>query len=283
MVFRMHADLHVTGLAGTPRLCRTQFQGTMMKQQLIALAATGALLFTAGAAAADGYHSGSLKDDAPVAESCCSNGWGGLYIAGSVGWGFANVDYSHKVDGTTIGSFDDDFDGVTGTIAVGYDKVVSDGLLVGVFTDYTFGELDGTNSYTLPNSAVNTINLSYDNAWAVGARVGLIRDSILWYATAGYTHAELDTDVDELGDEDLDGYFLGAGFEKMLRDCWSLKVEYRFSDYGKTTLFDDVATGGGCTACRNKIDVDNEVHSIRVGLSYKFNAPRETAEYTPLK
>lgn len=257
-----------------------------MKRQLIALATTGAFLLAAGAAAADGtYHSGSLKDDAPVEESsCCNNGWGGLYIAGSVGWGFANTDYSHKATGYS-GGFDADNDGVTGTIAIGYDRVVRDGILVGVFTDYTFGELDGTSSYDIPSSPPpNTVGLSIDNAWAVGARVGLIRDSILWYATAGYTHARLDTDVEELGDEGLDGYFIGAGFEKMLRDCWSLKVEYRFSDYGKTTLFDDVVTGGGCgTACRNKIDTDNEVHSIRVGLSYKFNAPREQAEYTPLK
>lgn len=263
-----------------------------MKRQLIALATSGAFLLAAGAAAADGYHSGSIKDaPLPVEESCCTDGWGGVFIAGSIGWGFAGADYTHRADGDVIGGFDDDYDGVTGTIAIGYDKVVRDGLLLGVFTDFTFGELDGTSSYDTPSSPPpNAVSLSYDNIWALGGRIGLVRDSMLFYATAGYTHAEFDaspilgpSDPDvEFKDGNLDGYFIGAGFEKMLRDCWSLKVEYRYSDYGKSTLLNETLDEG-CTVCNNKIDVDNDIHSIRVGLSYRFNAPREQAEYVPLK
>lgn len=52
------------------------------------------------------------------------------------------------------------------------------------------------------------------------------------------------------------GFFVGGGVEQVLSRNVSLKFEYRFSDY------DDVTVAG--------TKFDNEVHSVRLGVNYKF-------------
>lgn len=97
-----------------------------------------------------------------------------------------------------------------GTIAIGYNTVWN-GIILGVFADYTFGELDAKVSIVgNPNKT-----LSYDHSWALGARVGLVEGTRLWYLAADYTGSEVKF---EQLDESLHGYFIGAGLEQELRD-----------------------------------------------------------------
>lgn len=231
-----------------------------------------------------GVHHAALADDLPGGTA----NWSGPYIAGSVGYGIATTDFSHTYQDTSI-SYDatstSDFssDGVTGTAAVGYDFQLQSGIVAGLFADYTFGELEGSGIRAYPDDPpLERFNLKYDDTWAIGARVGLLRAwSTLWYATAGYTETDVKlSDARGKLDDTLSGYFLGLGVEQNLRDNLFLKLEYRYANYGDETIYEESSTACGAT-CYERYDVDTDIHSIRLGVAYKFGAREEPAP--PLK
>ncbi|WP_421695025.1 outer membrane protein [Aestuariivirga sp.] len=100
------------------------------------------------------------------------------------------------------------------------------------------------------------VNSSLDigNSWSIGGRLGyLVTDSTLVFASGGYTQEEANLKArfqgsSGAGDEDggieaaynvkassdewLDGYYIGGGLETLLTDHFSLKLEYRYADYG---------------------------------------------------
>lgn len=235
-----------------------------MKKTVSRLIAAGLFACSAGIALADGIPTAANVMDAPIG----GNEWRGFYISAAVGYGWS--DSSHS-----IGDFSDNYeaDGFQGAVGVGYDIMVRDNLLLGVFTDYTFGELD--DKYSLAGEGFKG---KIDDIWAIGARAGvLVHKDLLVYGTVGYTSAELNGSND-LGDrdkDDLDGYFVGVGLERVLCSNLFLRGEYRYSDYGS----DKETITVGCIGCEDR--VDNEIHSIRVGLAYKFGRREEAP--APLK
>jgi outer membrane immunogenic protein len=224
------------------------------------------LLLVAGGEAAQADMHGSMKDAEP--EPCCVANWGGFYAGASIGYATAASDILHVIDdGTALSIQDDDVssDGAVGTLTLGYDRMVG-GFLLGAFVDYSFGELDGSGTLTAPGY-IEPYSLTYDNRWAVGARLGFSRSCCtLWYVTAGYTQAE--AEFDDTFSETLGGYFLGGGVEQQLQGGLSLKLEYRYEDLSDDNLF---AVGGVvCGGCTQSVDTDPQIHTIRLGVNYKF-------------
>jgi len=173
----------------------------------------------------------------------------------------------------------DDF---LGAVAVGYDMSMGNDLIFGVFGDFTFGEM----SDRFVDSGGIALRASYDDVWAVGGRAGYVvnKDTML-YGTIGYTQA--DFTISNAGgsiQDDLNGYFLGAGLERKLCDNLFLKAEYRYSHYEDTNDREIVVGGGGCggASCDVATEIEHDMHTIRVGLAYKFGGRRETA-MVPLK
>ncbi|WP_083567756.1 outer membrane beta-barrel protein [Hyphomicrobium sp. CS1GBMeth3] len=245
-----------------------------MKKAFLAASAMAALVGGTTVASADHRPPGAASD------------WSGPYIAASVGYGLAEVDHSLTLESDDffdVVSSSPSADGVTGTVAIGYDRQLTPDFLLGVFADYTFGELDGSGRRVYPDDSTFRFSLEYDNVWAVGARLGYIRsEHTLLYLTAGYTEADLEySDEFGSGDYDLKGYFLGAGLEHNIRDNLYLKLEYRFSDFGDETIFEE--TTSSCAAdCTEREEADTHIHAIRLGVAYKFGGPREPAP-APLK
>lgn len=244
------------------------------------LLAAGILAMGASTAFADGIPvAGGV--DAPIVES---TDWRGFFISGSIGYGWGNTDLDTTVDqnpGPVFqGSGSGDNDGVIGAVGLGYDFPVGRGFVLGGFVDYTFGELD--DRFT-DDFGVN-LKSSYDDVWAVGGRLGyVVHKDLLLYGTVGYTHAEF-----EIGNsggkvsDDLDGYFVGVGLERKICDNIFLKGEYRYSDFDETSISGTSSSGGPCGgSCIIDQDIDHEIHSIRVGVAYKFGSRRE--EPAPLK
>lgn len=251
-----------------------------MKSTMAAIAGAALLALAAGGARADGMAQYGYKGAAMT--DCCQANWNGFFVAGSVGVGFAETEFDQRItDGVTDARNNLDLGGtdVTGTIAIGYDREIRDGIVVGVFGDYTFGSIDADFTLRSPfTGAAQDLGVEYDDTWAVGMRLGLARSCCtLWYMTAGYTS----TDVTfEQFSERLDGYFLGLGVEQQLHTGWSLKLEYRYSDFSEENIVD--LRFAGCAPCRDKIDFDSEMHAVRLGISYKFGLHREAAP-APLK
>jgi outer membrane immunogenic protein len=76
------------------------------------------------------------------------------------------------------------------------------------------------------------------------------------------------------------GYVLGAGIERALRSNWSLKLEYQYLNFGdqqaEGPLFD---ANGRATGEKATTSFDTDMHTVRIGLNYHFDAPR----HEPLK
>lgn len=211
----------------------------------------------AGPALADGMPShGRIADSGPAAAP--GPNWNGFYLG--VGGGFAATDF------LLTGNFGSDFHNQTfrdradmgntfGAVAIGYDRVIRPGWVAGVFADYDFGG----SSY-----ADNGIPYSSVNSWAAGGRLGyLVSPSSLLYGTAGYTQARFEYAFDVATTPTFNGYFVGAGVETFLRPNWTLKFEYRFSQFDGEFAFPTDDKGANER-------FEPSTQSARLVLSYKF-------------
>jgi opacity protein-like surface antigen len=85
----------------------------------------------------------------------------------------------------------------------------------------------------------------------------------------GYTQAQFnvsdgfkDVLFDDYGStsKTFQGYFVGAGIETFLRQNWTLKLEYRFSQFDKENIIEWYPT----------VDLEPSMHTARAVLTYKF-------------
>jgi opacity protein-like surface antigen len=127
--------------------------------------------------------------------------WTGGYVGGQLGW--ANVDTNVPgVDG----------DDLIGGIVAGYDFDLGN-WVVGGGLDYDFADIDLGGAANL------------ENVWRAKLRGGYKIGSGLAYGTLGYAQADTDT----LGSDD--GYFVGAGYEHMVADNFSVGGEVLYHEF----------------------------------------------------
>lgn len=206
---------------------------------------------------------------------CCSSDFSGVYAGISLGYANASSEITNEIVDNIAPAYiftrdDIGADDVVGAVTLGYDRQIGSGIVVGVFGDYTFGELSSNVSLT----AGANLDLEVSDMWAVGGRLGVVmRGGMLIFATAGYTEADLEFEGQSF---DLDGYFVGGGIEHELGRGFYLKAEYRYADYGDTRLFQSSSF-----CCSETLDSETDVHSIRLGVNYKFGRRDEPS--APLK
>lgn len=208
-----------------------------MKRLIAGVAA--ALMLSAGQAAADGLpDSGAVRG--PEGPEVATWNWTGFYLGAGIGGGMLDVETDVFGDG--------DGEGILGTVVLGYDRQFGPRWVAGMFADFDFSDI---------SADVGGFDVDQTYSWSVGGRLGgLITPKTLLYGTGGYTQTELEGGLEGTAD----GYFVGAGMEHMLRENWTLKLEYRYSDFEA-----DVDVGG---------DAELSSHTGRLVLSYKFGGPR---------
>lgn len=99
-----------------------------------------------------------------------------------------------------------------------------------------------------------------------------VRPDTLLYGFAGYTVGRSEytirgTDLDGVSedineDDNVDGYVAGVGLERLLNDRWSLRGEYKYSNFGK----EEYDSENGIYSTKNT----PEYHLINVGFNYRF-------------
>lgn len=224
---------------------------------------------TAQAADLDWRSDRSLKDE-PILVPRYRFSWTGFYIGGHVGYGWGD---------TATFSGDGGFDGATdgfvihpsgwlGGIQGGYNWQF-DNFLFGVEGD--LGMLGASDS---ESTATAFSEAEYGAYGTLTARIGVAEDRWLFYLKGGLALAEIENRAGALlgggvvnpfdlteTDETRLGWAFGGGLEYAFRPDWSLKIEYMYMDFGTDTSgnFD----GDGFSH-------DNDLHSIKVGVNYRF-------------
>jgi outer membrane immunogenic protein len=238
-----------------------------MRKALIAALAAFVGMGTSAYAADLG---GSMKD-APVYDAAPQS-WTGLYIGVGIGAGASNTEVDVNVGDFNVLNFDGiGGEGIFGTVQLGYDYQLSSRLVIGGFFDYDFANVNSELTLN-PGDGSFEADLDLENMWSIGARLGwLATPDTLWYALVAYTQAqyELSDNVglfDEIGFDvdEFDGWTVGLGVETRLTSNWSLKAEYRYTQFdGETVLADEDSEGS--------LDFEPSVHTARAVLSYRFN------------
>ena len=201
-----------------------------------------------------------LAGQASAQERQAPFSWTGLYVGAGVGGGAALHEPS-------IGSISFDSlaaQGFLATVVAGYDHRLNQTAVVGVFFDYDFSNIAPSADFPILFSSGD-----HRYSWALGIRAGyLINPATLLYVAAGYTRAGFDFGTlgfgDDIGSVDLQGYFLGAGVEAQLAGGWSLRGEYRFTQFDRKTVLSDPCI------C-DSVNVETSMHTGRALLIYRFN------------
>jgi outer membrane immunogenic protein len=221
-----------------------------------------------------------------------SYSWTGCWVSGGVGYGLWNQDHSVTNLGVGVAgtiSTTDGGRGWLGRAGVGCDYQVSSSFVLGVFGDYDFMSLKGTNSpseiigiggITFPLSA----NMTEDRAWAFGARIGyVVYPNLLTYVDGGYTQTRF-TQTNLFANSgapiafgypnySVSGWFLGGGTEYQVP--WAgfnglfWRSEYRFATYNKTDQV-EVSTITGVPD-GNVLHSQAFVQTATTSLVFKFN------------
>ncbi len=175
---------------------------------------------------------------APVAPA--SPNWTGFYAGGQLGYADVNG------DGTLIPAapFSANGDDMIGGLIAGYDYDLGD-WVVGAGIDYDWTDI-GLSTAAVPG-------LKMDNIWRLKLRGGYKIGNGLLYGTGGYANA----DTNLLGD--ADGYFIGAGYEHMLTQNFSIGGEVLYHQ------FDNFKNIPGGVA-----DYDADVTTAQVRATFRF-------------
>lgn len=211
------------------------------------------ILFVATAASSHAADMSPVEPpaEAPITEVGGIYDWGGFYVGLNAGYAWTGVDYTGAVPAIdrNLGGF------AVGGFA-GY-NFFNDGWVYGI-------EADVKHDFNEERFSAGGSTFEAKTTWggSVRGRVGYAFDRTLIYGTGGYafTQAKLeDVTAGVREKETFHGWTIGAGVEQAFTDNMAGRLEYRYTDYSKSDIFDVPGTDG---------DIDS--HSLMMGVSFKF-------------
>jgi outer membrane immunogenic protein len=190
--------------------------------------------------------------ETPIVETAAGvYDWGGFYVGVNAGYAWTNAN-----SGGPAPAIDEGLDDFALGAYAGY-NFFNNGWVYGV-------EADVKHDFNNERFSSGGTRYEAETNWggSVRARLGYAFDRTLIYGTGGwaFTRAELenrDTGVKEK--DTAHGWTIGAGVEQAFTDTVAGRVEYRYTDYGSSDIFDAAGRSG---------DLDS--HSIMLGVSMKF-------------
>lgn len=259
--------------------------------------------------AAHGAPAADLPLKAPAPPAATAMDWTGFYVGvhGGYGWGDEPVSQfplsaaasDGFVNGSVVTSLGTDPRGFLGGIQAGYNFRRSS-IVYGVEADFSFADMRGTASITTPgNAAFIALNNSAEQKleWfgTLRGRGGIaFNEHLLAYLTGGLAVGKVSlsdslTSVAPLTcavticpsastSETKWGWALGAGLEHVVRERWTMKIEYLYYDLGEIShTYVDTRTPIGSLFVFGA-SANFSGHVARIGLNYKFGAGAKFAE-----
>jgi outer membrane immunogenic protein len=186
--------------------------------------------------------------------------WSGVYLGGQVGygWGTSNV----TTNGFSVPSLSQS--GVVGGVHIGYNYQVSQ------FVFGLEGDVNGSSERDDNFNAGVNYGIRKNIDASIRGRIGYAFDRVLIYATGGGAYGGFHTSYNDgtnfngFNDGHV-GWTVGGGLEYAIDNNWSVRAEYRYTDYGH--INDDPFLLGAFNAVSQHVR-DNRVQA---GFSYKFD------------
>jgi outer membrane immunogenic protein len=215
--------------------------------------------------------------------------WTGFYIGADIGyaWGYNNF----AVTSPGLGVFGvpgfNKPNGEMGGLHVGYNYQINQ-FVVGLEGDVTAADFN--NNSTL--GGLLNVSTRVPVEGSIRSRVGYTWDRALFFVTGGAVFGDIENNygliipgVGNFGDpagtykKTRVGYTVGGGVEYALSDNWSVRGEYRYSDFGHSTdnIFPIFSAVIPTTSVRDKV----VEHRVTVGFSYKFEMYAPPAPVLP--
>jgi outer membrane immunogenic protein len=116
---------------------------------------------------------------------------------------------------------------------------------------------------------------------SIRARAGIAFDRVLIYATGGAAFTGIDNTyaggfLFPGAFEDISrtrsGWTVGAGLQYALTDNWSIRAEYRYSDFGRYTDFPFASFVPALAPATLFVGHHLTQHQVQFGISYKFSS-----------
>lgn len=233
---------------------------------------------------------GAVVSGAATAQAQGAYNWSGLYLGGSVGGAWNDVDLTSvtaagaATDRIPGDSFSTELDGYIAGGHVGLQHQFGN-WLIGAELSLSGGDIEGSTRSTF--GAADDVYRS-DLSWIFlgTVRAGYTWDRWLGYIKGGYASANVrsaisDTVGGNVGEasstERHDGWTIGGGLEYALTAGAIIGVEYNYIDLDSNNHTRTFNTGGTII---DRVDPD-PIHAVTARLSFKLG--RETPVAAPLK
>ncbi|MGO9720191.1 MAG: outer membrane protein [Methylocella sp.] len=260
------------------------------------------LLASAGAFAIAG--SAFAAEPAPIPPPPPPFTWSGVYLGGQIGyaWGKDNVSWSGTANDLDLagGKFGEGPQGVIGGAHLGWNIQPNHWFVFGIEASVDGAGLNKSVVVPMADFAQDTFGSLTASAKAgvqgsVRGRLGIAFDRLLLYGTGGVAVTSYNTSYYDTtgfftgfpGTNDTisvtrAGFTAGGGIEYAITDNWSVRAEYRYSNFGHVTDYPFSnpnafvsfnqnapfpAPAGGFVVARHNPDQSQ----VQVGFSYRFD------------
>jgi high affinity Mn2+ porin len=238
--------------------------------------------------------SSPLPTEAPPPAASTAYDWTGFYVGGHLGYAGGNSTWSttgasgefslaEPVDVfSETGSF---FDG----LQAGYNYTLPNRYVIGVEGDVSFPSfpnlsgisIGGASALSAPAIGLETYSETALTFGTLRGRIGYAPGNWLFYATGGFAWSYDQLTLTNLATGTTDmpflwrlGWAAGAGVEAPIAPHWTARLEYLFTDYGKSNV---VFANNGQSFTSNF-----SLQELRAGLNYQFgNGPAAAIASTP--
>jgi high affinity Mn2+ porin len=226
-------------------------------ERLLGHAALGTLALGSPAGAAD------LALKAPAYAAVYN--WTGFYLGGHVGYGDGSLGPGTNPLPVQGIFFPHTITGGTGGYQAGYNRQLSNRVVLGIEADATF-----TSYPDVPRIVPAPFHGTIDYTGTLRGRVGYAFGPWMPYVTGGFAWGHSQVRINDADGNVLStpghyhtGWTVGAGAEFAVSGNWSAKLEYDYIDLARRMYDPDVFGLPG-------LNVDPKVHLLKFGLNYHF-------------
>jgi outer membrane immunogenic protein len=248
----------------TPQACGYRFTEKTMRRSIFLLATAGVFLAATSVPGSAADLGPGPVYKAPPAVFAPVFTWSGFYVGGNLGYGWASGSGTASLGGVP-GTFSGSGSGFLGGAQLGY-NLQTGNWVWGLEADFQGSAGDGN---VHGSAGATTFNATAKTPWfgTARGRIGYAFNRSMVYGTGGLAcgRNELDGTVTPGGafssEKNFMTWTIGAGYETMLWDRWSAKLEYLY-----LATPNDVPMPPGAT----NVDGSSTTHIVRAGLNYHF-------------